>query len=107
MGQQELVEEIDEEESEISRLRDILNQLKEAQIAEEDSSVSEQTHAEESEEEELLRLVELRNDLLMMNRDIQRKNEALSLSIHDEREAVVDARSRLRCLYYRHISVVS
>ena len=51
--------------------------------------------------DELDEMLEIRNKLLQINRDIERKNNALNLSIHDEREAVVEARTRLRCLYYQ------
>ena len=53
-------------------------------------------------DDELENLIRIRDELFQINRDIERKNNALNLSIHDEREAVVEARTRLRSLYYRH-----
>jgi len=38
------------------------------------------------------------------NLDLEKKNDALNQSIHDEREAVVEARVRLRLLIYKQQS---
>jgi len=47
-------------------------------------------------------LVRIRDELARANRNLERKNEILNRSIHDERELVVENRVRLRCLAYKH-----
>nr|CAB3265417.1 ralA-binding protein 1-like [Phallusia mammillata] len=60
------------------------------------------TSDESDDEAEIEELIRIRDDLLKANRDVERKNEALNRSIHDEREAVVEAKVRLRCMVYKH-----
>ena len=55
-------------------------------------------------ETELAELCRIRDEFIKANSDLERKNEALNRSIHDEREAVVEARVRLRCMVYKHQS---
>ena len=55
-------------------------------------------------ETELQELCRIRDELIKANMDLERKNNALNRSIHDEREAVVEARVRLRLLIYKQQS---
>ena len=64
----------------------------------ENASNSSEDSDDAAEIEELCRI---RDELTKANRDLERKNEALNSSIHDEREAVVEARVRLRCMIYK------
>uniref|UniRef100_H2Y922 Rho-GAP domain-containing protein n=1 Tax=Ciona savignyi TaxID=51511 RepID=H2Y922_CIOSA len=90
---EEQVEE-DAEEYDPDVIQLLLEQEREALVEQEELLIMQQElrNRIESEHEELLRA----------NRDVERKNEALNLSIHDEREAVVEARVRLRCMMYKH-----
>nr|XP_026690804.1 ralA-binding protein 1-like [Ciona intestinalis] len=126
--QQELTARIQSEQEEVNRLKGILadfenqNQhLESTSIATESSDdilsvelheetadvtnegLEERSSSEDSDDEaELEELCRIRDELLRANRDVERKNDALNLSIHDEREAVVEARVRLRCMMYKH-----
>ncbi|CAK8688095.1 unnamed protein product [Clavelina lepadiformis] len=64
-----------------------------------DDAASGNSSDDELELEDLWRI---RDELIRANRAIERKNEALNHSIHDEREAVVEARVRLRCMFYKY-----
>lgn len=55
-------------------------------------------------DDELEELCRIRDELIRANREIERKNEALNRSIHDEREAVVESRVRLRGMVYKYRS---
>lgn len=58
----------------------------------------------EDDEEEIRELEHYERMLIEANREYERKNNALNLSIHDEREAVVEARVRLRLLHYKNMA---
>lgn len=58
----------------------------------------------EDDEEEIRELEHYERMLIEANREYERKNDALNLSIHDEREAVIEARVRLRLLHYKNMS---
>lgn len=66
--------------------------------------IVENSSSEEDDEEEIEELKQLHDELVKANKEYERKNNALSLSIHDEREAVVEARVRLRCMHYKNMS---
>jgi len=114
--QKDLKEKVEDEETELKRLEKVLESLESNQIKlngdvnieeknSENSSSNFALHAGDNNfvvDDELENLLRIRDELFQINRDIERKNNALNLSIHDEREAVVEARTRLRSLYYRH-----
>jgi len=129
--QKDLKEKVEDEEIELKRLEKVLESLESNQIKlngdvnieeknsgnfhlfdfktkkslKENSSSNFALHAGDNNfvvDDELENLLRIRDELFQINRDIERKNNALNLSIHDEREAVVEARTRLRSLYYRH-----
>uniref|UniRef100_F6ZCY4 Rho-GAP domain-containing protein n=1 Tax=Ciona intestinalis TaxID=7719 RepID=F6ZCY4_CIOIN len=93
--QQELTARIQSEQEEVNRLKGILADFEKSRK----KGLEERSSSEDSDDEaELEELCRIRDELLRANRDVERKNDALNLSIHDEREAVVEARVRLRCM---------
>lgn len=69
-----------------------------------DLSTLVENSSSEEDDEEIRELERYERMLIEANREYERKNDALNLSIHDEREAVVEARVRLRLLHYKNIS---
>nr|XP_039257484.1 ralA-binding protein 1-A-like [Styela clava] len=64
----------------------------------------ENSSSDENNEDEIIELERLERELVEANQEYEKKNNALNLSIHDEREAVVEAKVRLRLLHYKNIA---
>lgn len=69
-----------------------------------DMKSPENSSSNDDDEEEIRELEHYERMLIEANREYERKNNALNLSIHDEREAVVEARVRLRLLHYKNMA---